>query len=596
MNDECKLRPWTRLPLPAPKGFNPGPKYFYDNFVQPISEDMIKLMCTGLYIDDDAVERLKNTIDDVLSDVAGRLLRNSIIQKYQKQREAVLQKVHFAKCTEAVRTIDHYLKPYEATVIHRTWVVNTYLKSISSKDIKESWTVKDLKSYNIFKEDDVLRKIIDKSLPVDSSIAKAGMKALAEYKMDLWNKPRYEKGKSKAILDPFNPASAKQKQELFAMLNIEPLEVSDKTSEGSWGREVLERLLKVTTDKDIVDILNCMIDHSFSGIIKNNFLKAFKTFTIDGVLHGNIKVLGAKTARPTSNSPSLLNMPSTKSIYAKPLKKCFIAPEGMLVYAIDFEALEDKVVANLSGDGNKIKLFTEGLDGHSMAAVFYKPEEAKEIVGEFTDKVEASKILRKLGKDGCAIADKFRQDSKAISFKLSYGGHPDNHKGGAITQEIFDAYHFEMYPGISDYKEEILKAARQDGKVHLGLGFYILSDDVDTDSRTLFNATCQFWSILTLIAINELNYRVEKAGLQKSIRVCSTIYDSIYIYVDQDTETIKWLNDNITEIMSKDFMENQKVKNSAVGDLGKNWTDMVTVPVTASIEDIEKVLTKIEEK
>jgi len=606
MEQKTKLRPWQLLPMPKPCNYDPGPEFFFENFVMPISIDMLKLMCTGMHIDSDAVEELRSTIDDVLSNVDSLLLRNKIINKLQGKRAVVAQKVHFAKSTEAIRTIDYYLKDYdEKQVLHRTWVVNTYLKSKGwEKDLKDSWKVNDLKKYNVFKTDVFLERLIDKTVSKSSEHLAAGMKALAEYKMELWNRPRYDKGNSKAPLDPFNPGSAKQKQELFSMLEIEPMEVSDKTGDASWGRDHIETLLKMSdgTDKVFEEILECIIDHSFGGIIRSNFLKAFDTYTLDGVLHGNIKVFGAKSFRPTSNTPNLLNMPSSGSIYAKPLKKCFVpppatpeVPKGFIIYAIDLGALEDRVVSNLSGDVNKSNIFLEGLDGHSLNACGYFPEEIAKEMGPNTDNVAYVKEFYHRADDlGDPILKAIRSMSKAPTFKLAYGGFPDEHKGGVITQEIFDNYHNVLYPGITEYREQyVLPTTIEQGYIHLGLGCRMYSDDPSNDIRTINNATSQFWSILTLIAINEMYYRIEEAGLSDKVQICSTIYDSIYFYVENDAETIKWLNDNAVEAICVDYLEDQVVKNEAAGEIGKNWCDLNKVPNDSTVEEIEEIMKEI---
>lgn len=604
---EETLRPWQHLPMPKPCDYDPGPDWFYRNFVQPLIADSVKMMCAGIHIDYEAVEDLRATIDDVLNNVDSLLLRNTVIQRYQEQRAVVAQKVHYAKSTEAIRTVEDYYRDYDGSVIHRTWVVNTYLKSIGAeKDVKDSWTAAALKSYNIFKDDRKLSGIIDKTLQKNSPVLVAGMQALAEFKTELWNRPRYEKGNTKAKLEPFNPGSAKQKQELFAMLGIEPMAFSDKTDEGSWGREYIELLLKQSTgeDKSLDQVLECIIDHSFSGIIRNNFLKAFDTYTLDNVLHGNLKLFGAKTFRNTSNSPNLLNMPSSKSIYSGPLKKCFVAPKaskkvpkGFLIYAIDLGALEDRVIANLSGDVNKSNIFLEGLDGHSLNACGYFPEEVAKIMGPNTDNVAYVKEFYRLADVvGDKKIKKIRSNSKPPTFKLAYGGFPDADKGGVITQEIFDNYHNNLYPGITNYRENyVLPTTNEQGYLHLGLGCRIYSDDASGDIRTLNNATCQFWSILTLIAINEINHRIAEAGLEDKIQVCSTIYDSIYFYVEKDAETVKWLNDNAVEALCVDYLHDQVVKNEAAGEIGYNWCDLYQVVNNASVDDIKEIFEKVEE-
>lgn len=56
-------------------------------------------------------------------------------------------------------------------------------------------------------------------------------------------------------------------------------------------------------------------------------------------------------------------------------------------------------------------------------------------------------------------------------------------------EQIFNAYHKELYPKITEYRENyVLPTAKQHKKLHLGLGFYINTKDPDSDIRTLANA------------------------------------------------------------------------------------------------------------
>ena len=77
---------------------------------------------------------------------------------------------------------------------------------------------------------------------------------------------------------------------------------------------------------------------------------------------------------------------------------------------------------------------------------------------------------------------------------LSYGSYPDKVSKTlkislAAAQSIFDNYHNVLYPGITDYRENyVLTTAKSTGRLHLGLGCYIYTDNARRDIRTLHNA------------------------------------------------------------------------------------------------------------
>lgn len=593
------MRPYQRLPMPMPMDFDPGeedPSFFYNNFAKHFIPDMIQMMDTGLTIDQAAVEDLRKTVDEVLTTVKKSLASNALIKEFQTARLPYAQKKHAEKCTAAIRDIDYYLKEFKETdIMHRTWVVNTYLRKLhKERDCEDKWILKDLKKLNIFMKDPFLTGICEKRRFPGNLDVKRGMTALAEYKLELWNRPRYEKAEKPVELPPFNPGSSKQMKEFFEMAKVPPIAFSKDTGEASWGREQLEIVQKENQDpfSSMSEALAAMIDYSSSAIIKSNFLKAFDKFTVDGVLHGNIKIFGAKSFRNTSNSPNLLNAPSTGSIYAKPLKKCFIAPVGKVVYTADLGALEDRVIANLSGDTNKCNIFLEGLDGHSLNACGYFASEIAKVMGPNTDNVEYIKeFYHRVDDLKDAVLDAIRFRSKAPTFKLAYGGYPDDDKGGVITQDLFDNYHNVLYPGITDYRENyVLPTAQRQGYIHLGLGCRIYTNDPRSHIRTLNNATAQFWSILTLIAINEFNHRIREEGLQEHVQVTSTIYDSIYTQNTADAEILKWVNDNLIELMCMHYLEDEVIHNTASGEVGLNWAELHKIKNNAPIDEIQAVL------
>ena len=297
------------LPIEHPIRVDPSVgelDYFYENVSKHLIEDVIKIMGNGIPIDLTKVAELETTVTNVLEDVTTRLASNSVIQDFQafmypKKFKAFKDELELRK-----RPIDYYIKDYKATVVHRTYAVDAYLKSIGSEHYKRpnSWTIKAIKGLNILLEDTVLSDfILGKSIP---TWEKEGMYNLAAEKHRVYNKSIdskiKEKGTQENLLPPFNPASSTQKKELFDWLGVEALSTSKTSGEASFPRSDLEIMLKTESREEVKEVLQAFIDHSFSAIIKNNFIAGFKQNTIDGILYGNLKLFGAKSFRLTSSS------------------------------------------------------------------------------------------------------------------------------------------------------------------------------------------------------------------------------------------------------------------------------------------------------
>jgi len=127
----------------------------------------------------------------------------------------------------------------------------------------------------------------------------------------------------------------------------------------------------------------------------------------------------------------------------------------------------------------------------------------------------------------------------------------------------------------------------------MGLGARMYTSDINKDARTVWNSVSQFWSILTLIAMNEFNYRLQEVSYD--IHINATIYDALYGKIEATPEAIKWLNDTLPDIMRKDFLSNMLVHNNAAINIGTSWanTDKNELSNNASITQIKQILKDI---
>jgi len=598
--------PHDQLPAPEPCKMDYPLDHFYNNTAKHLIKDTIRIMDNGLHIDLDRVTELEATLKEQLGEVEKELAGNALINKYLEQRYSRQIKDYIEDRKSKMRLPEYYLGEFKHTnMVHRSYFMDEYakLQGWSSPEDKlptgvGKWPANLVKKYA--KTNKVLQALLKGELPAEMPTIEAAMVRLAEDKAQLYNEKYVEQVQKPVVPYPvFNPASPLQKQELFDMLGIESEATSKDTGMPSWDRAQVERVNLETNDDDVRQLTQSFIDHSFAAIVKNNFIEAFYKYTVEDRLYGQYKLLGAKSGRYTSSNPNMLNMPSTKSRFAKPIKRCFTAAPGKVIIAADYNALEDRVIASLSRDTNKCDIFLKNLDGHSLNAIGYFRERVAKLMRLSGDTAADAIRLKELVDDGILEAIDIRQESKGPTFGLAYGAYPPKIAATLKipleeAQGIFDNYHNVLYPGITAYRENyVLPTAQEHGQIHLGLGFTLKTDDPERDIRTLANATCQFWSILTALTINKMHQLIDKEGHEEDVKVVSSIYDSIYLEVTETPELIKWANDNLISTMLVDFMEDQTISNEATSEVGYSWADMLKLPNGATISEIQEIISNL---
>lgn len=183
--------------------------------------------------------------------------------------------------------------------------------------------------------------------------------------------------------EEFNPNSGPQLQSL--LYEVLQLPVLAKTDSGlpSTDKKTLEALIHTTPIQEIKDLLVAFVDYKDVNKITTSFIPAMENAAEgpDGwhYLFGNFNLGGTLSGRLSSSKPSLQNLPAN-SRYAKLIKSCFQAPPGWVFAGLDFDSLEDRISALTTKDPNKLKVYTDGYDGHSLRAFAYFGDQMPKIL------------------------------------------------------------------------------------------------------------------------------------------------------------------------------------------------------------------------
>ena len=240
----------------------------------------------------------------------------------------------------------------------------------------------------------------------------------------------------------------------------------------------------------------------------------------DGRIHATFNQTVARTGRLSSDHPNLHNIP-VRTDEGRVFRTAFTAPSGWALLVADYNQIELRCIAHLSGDPGLVSAFAAGEDIHRATAA--------RVFG-----VEPSKVNHDQ-----------RSRAKMVSYGLAYGMEAYGLSqrlaiGVDEAAGILDAY-FAAFPRVKNYMDEAVTTARQKGYTETLFGRRrpipeLLSDNFrvrQAGERQAMNAAIQGLAAdIFKIALVRIDRALEDAGHRS--RLVLQVHDEVIVEVPDD--------------------------------------------------------------
>lgn len=237
----------------------------------------------------------------------------------------------------------------------------------------------------------------------------------------------------------FNIKSPKQVGELL----YDELKLADNVKKKSTNIDNLHFL------QDRHEIVPLIIKHRKLIKLKNTYIDSYFKFEKEGFIHCQFNQTATDTGRLSSTNPNLQNIP-VKDDDSKFIREVFVSRfKDGIITSFDYDQIELKLMAHMSGDETMIRAFNDGKDIH---------------------KSTASKIY---GVAECDVTKQQRRNAKAVNFGIIYGQGAfglSSQLGISIKEASdFIEKYFETFPQVKDYMSNTIKNAIQNNNTAITL-------------------------------------------------------------------------------------------------------------------------------
>lgn len=286
------------------------------------------------------------------------------------------------------------------------------------------------------------------------------------------------------------------------------------------------------------------------------------------------------------------------------LKECFTYGGGWLFMGLDFASLEDRISALTTKDPNKLKVYTDGYDGHCLRAYAYFGDKMPDIDPNSVDSINS---IAKLYKPE-------RAESKAPTFALTYQGTYitlmancgfSEEKARSVEERFKDLYVWSM-----EWIDEKLNQASKCGYVTTAFDLRVRTPllhqvirktsktpfEAEAEGRTAGNALGQGWCLLNSRAWSEFmgDHVRPDPVMRKNIRPCAQIHDAGYALVRDDMATILFMNEHLVNAVN--WQDHDDIRHPDVGLGGElslfypTWAEEMVIPNGATESEIRALV------
>lgn len=370
---------------------------------------------------------------------------------------------------------------------------------------------------------------------------------------------RLEKQIFEDVGHEFNLNSPKQLSGvLYDELNLQPERSTRIKSHKSTDEATLSTLIGAHP------VIETVLHYRELFKLKSTYIDAFpQQIGQDGRLHTHYHADATRTGRLSSKNPNLQNIPA-RGAWGERVRSAFIAPRGQILLSADYNQIELRIMAHMSGDQELKRVFEAGEDIHTQAATAV------------------------FGKKPDQVTKEDRRVAKIINFGIMYGISPYglakqlkiDHRQ---AQEIIERY-FERFPAVKEWMGLILRQAYEKGFVETLGGFkrYVLEMRSNNQTvrklgeRIAVNSPIQGTAAdIIKKAMVEISEKLKKEKFDT--KMIMQVHDELIFEVPE--KELRQIAKMVKEAMEKTFT--LSVPLVVELKVGKNWGKMQALKLTS---------------